>query len=189
MGQFVVHKFAGAPRKHYFCNQQRARNFPSPPTRDMTRTGLFVGTFDPFTAGHDSIVRRALPLFDRLVIGVGINERKHCMLSADERTAAIARLYSDEPRIVVRQYGDLTVDLARREEAGFIIKGVRSAKDFEYEREQADINRRLTGVETLLLMAEPGLESVSSSVVRELLHFGKDVSQFLPQAEKKTEEE
>lgn len=149
------------------------------------KTGLFVGTFDPFTAGHDSIVRRALPLFDRLVIGVGINERKHCMLSADERTAAIAWLYRDEPRIVVRQYGDLTVDLARREEAGFIIKGVRSAKDFEYEREQADINRRLTGVETLLLMAEPGLESVSSSVVRELLHFGKDVSQFLPHAENK----
>ena len=139
-----------------------------------------MGTFDPFTAGHDSIVRRALPLFDRLVIGVGINERKHCMLSADERTAAIARLYRDEPRIVVRQYGDLTVDLARREEAGFIIKGVRSAKDFEYEREQADINRQLGGVETVLLFSDPRYSSVSSTLVRELRFFGRDVTEFLP---------
>lgn len=145
------------------------------------RVGLFVGTFDPFTIGHDSIVRRALPLFDRLVIGVGKNERKNCMLTLDERLSAIRRLYAADSRVVVEAYDDLTVDFAQRVGAQFIVKGVRSAKDFEYEREQADINRQLSGIETLLLMAEPGLESVSSTVVRELKHFGKDVERWLPE--------
>ena len=143
-------------------------------------TGIFVGTFDPFTIGHDDIVRRALPLFDRLIIGVGVNERKLCMLDADVRKRKIQELYKNEPRITVKTYSDLTVDFAKREKAEFIVKGVRSVKDFEYEREQADINRRITGIETLLLLASPGMESVSSSLVRELLHFGKDVRQFLP---------
>lgn len=144
------------------------------------KTGIFTGSFDPFTVGHDDIVRRALPLFDRIVIGVGYNERKKTMLTPDERVAAIAALYAGEPRIEVRSYSDLTVDFARREQAGFIIKGVRSVKDFEYEREQADINRRIGGVETILLYAAPQFESVSSSMVRELMHFGRDVSEFLP---------
>ena len=143
-------------------------------------TGIFVGTFDPFTIGHDDIVRRALPLFDRLIIGVGVNERKQCMLDADVRKRKIQELYKNEPRITVKTYSDLTVDFAQREKAEFIVKGVRSVKDFEYEREQADINRRITGIETLLLLASPGMESISSSLVRELLHFGKDVRQFLP---------
>ena len=146
----------------------------------MQRTGIFVGSFDPFTIGHDSIVRRAVGLFDRLVIGVGVNEGKHYMQSADERVEAIRRLYAGDGRISVERYSDLTVDFARRVGARFIVKGVRSVKDFEFERAQADINRRLTGVETVLLYAEPGLDSVSSSVVRELKHFGRDVSMFLP---------
>ncbi len=144
------------------------------------RTGIFVGSFDPFTIGHDSIVRRVLPLFDKVVIGVGHNERKNYMTPTAERIEQISRIYGNEPSVEVKQYNDLTVDFARREGARYIIKGVRSVKDFEYEREQADINRRLTGIETVLLYAEPGMESISSSLVRELIHFGKDVSQFLP---------
>lgn len=143
-------------------------------------TGLFVGSFDPFTIGHDSIVRRALPLFDRIVIGIGINERKQYMRPVDERIAGIQELYANEPKIEVKAYSDLVVDFARREQAQCLIKGVRSVKDFEYEREQADINRELSGLETLLLFAEPQYESVSSSMVRELIHFGCDVSRFLP---------
>jgi len=139
-----------------------------------------VGSFDPFTVGHAAIVRRALPLFDRIVIGVGVNERKRCMYSAQERTDRILALYSNEPKIEVKQYSDLTIDLARREQAQYIIKGVRSVKDFEYEREQADINLRIGGIDTLLLYAEPQFESVSSSLVRELVHFGRDVSEFIP---------
>lgn len=145
------------------------------------RTGIFVGSFDPFTIGHDSIVRRTLPLFDKIVIGVGINERKTHMLNEDERVERIAQLYASEPKIEVKGYNDLTVDFAKREQAHFIIKGVRSMKDFEYEREQADINKLLNGIETILLYAEPQLASISSSVVRELKHFGRDISKFLPE--------
>ncbi len=147
----------------------------------MLKTGIFVGTFDPFTIGHDSIVRRALPLFDQLVIGVGYNEHKQTMYSVEERVEAIQSLYAHEPKISVEAYSGLTVDFASSVDAQYIIKGVRSVKDFEYEREQADINRQLTGIETLLLFAEPQLASISSSVVRELKHFGKDVSSLLPQ--------
>lgn len=142
--------------------------------------GLFVGSFDPFTIGHDSIVRRALPLFDHIIIGVGVNERKKYMLSAEERVRRIKRLYADNPKIEVKAYSDLTIDFARREQATYIIKGVRSVKDFEYEREQADVNRLLSGVETIFLYAEPQLSSISSSMVRELQHFGRDISEFLP---------
>ena len=141
---------------------------------------IFTGSFDPFTVGHDDILRRALPLFSRIVIGVGVNERKQYMLSAEERCAAIRRIYASEPKVEVKTYSDLTVDFARREGAAYIIKGVRSVKDFEYEREQADINRQLSGVETLLLYADPQLSSVSSSMVRELIHFGQDVGRYLP---------
>lgn len=144
------------------------------------RTGILVGSFDPYTIGHDSLVKRALPLFDKIVIGVGFNERKKYMQTTETRVARIKEVYKDEPKVEVKQYNDLTVDFARREGAGFIIKGVRSLKDFEYEREQADINRQLTGIETVLFFAEAGMESISSSVVRELAHFGKDVRRFLP---------
>ena len=143
-------------------------------------TGIFIGSFDPFTIGHDAIVRRALPLFDKIVIGVGVNVRKKYLYSAEVRVKDIATLYADEPKIEVKAYSDLAVDFAKREGAQYIIKGVRSIKDFEYEREQADINRKIGGIDTLLLYAEPQYESVSSSMVRELIHFGRDVSEFLP---------
>ena len=144
------------------------------------KTGIFVGSFDPFTIGHLSIVRRALPLFDKLVIGVGGNERKTYLHTTEERIAAISRLFADEPAVEVRSYSGLTVDFAHSVEAGFIVKGVRSMKDFEYEREQADINREIGGVETVLLFAEPQLAHISSSMVRELTHFGKDPAPYLP---------
>ena len=145
------------------------------------RTGVFVGSFDPFTIGHDSIVRRALQLFDHLVIGVvGDQVHKPDMQPAEQRVQAITDLYDDEERITVKPYYGLAVDFAKAEGARFIVKGVRSVKDFEYEREQADINRQISGVDTVLLFAEPHLTSVSSSVVRELRHFGRDVSAFLP---------
>lgn len=149
----------------------------------MERTGIFVGTFNPFTVGHASIVRRALPLFDRLVIGVvGDHVQKPGLPSADDRVASIAKLYANEPQVSVKPYYGLAVDFARQEGARFIVKGVRSVKDFEYEREQADVNRLITNgeVETILLYAEPQMSSVSSTMVRELKHFGVDTSAFLP---------
>lgn len=146
----------------------------------MIMTGIFTGSFDPYTIGHDDILRRALPLFDHIVIGIGVNERKSYMQSAEERMKTIKAIYVDEPKVEVKTYNDLTIDFARRENASYIIKGVRSVKDFEYERDQADINRQLSGIETLLLYADPRYSAVSSSMVRELIHFGQDVSRFLP---------
>ena len=148
------------------------------------KTGLFTGSFDPFTIGHQSIVARVLPLFDKLVIGVGVNERKKYMYSAEVRVKAIAELYADNPKVEVRAFNDLAVDFAHREGAWFFVKGVRSVKDFEYEREQADINRAMGGIETLLVFAEPQHASVSSSLVRELIHFGKNAEMFLPKKTK-----
>lgn len=148
------------------------------------RVAVFAGSFDPFTIGHYDIVTRYLPLFDRIVIGVGVNESKHYMFDTNERVARISDVFASEHRIEVKAYGDLTIDLAQREKAHYIIKGVRSVKDYEYELQQADINLRLGGIETLLLPARPELASISSSMVRELMHFGRDVTPFLPHGSK-----
>lgn len=145
------------------------------------RTAIFPGSFDPFTIGHANIVERGLPLFDRIVIGVGVNDKKRSLHSAEERVAAIRKVYANEPRIEVVAYSDLTIDLVKRERAQFILRGVRSVKDFEYERDIAAINKRLSGVETVMLFTESHLAAISSSVVRELIAYGKDVSDFLPQ--------
>jgi len=145
------------------------------------RTGIFVGSFNPYTIGHDSIVRRVLPLFDRLVIGVvGDNVHKPDMPSAEQRMQVIRDLYAGDERIEVKIYNGLAMDFAKSENAHFIVKGVRSVSDFEYEQWQADFNRRLGGIETILLYTEPELASVSSSALRELSHFGVDISDYLP---------
>lgn len=143
---------------------------------------LFSGSFDPFTIGHADIVKRFLPLFDKIVIGVGYNEHKpSAMLTPDERVQQIAAIYKDEPKVEVEKYSDLTVDFASRVGARYIIKGVRSTKDFEYEREQAEINKLLAPeIETIVLFASSEKAAISSSMVRELKHFGRDISQFLP---------
>lgn len=147
----------------------------------MKKTGIFVGSFNPYTVGHDSIVRRALPLFDRLVIGVvGDNVHKPDMPPAEQRMQVIRDLYENEERIEVKTYDGLAMDFAKAEGAHYIIKGVRSVSDFEYEQWQADFNRRLGGIETILLYTEPELASISSSALRELAHFGVDVSDYLP---------
>lgn len=141
---------------------------------------IFPGTFDPFTIGHYSVVRRALTFMDEIIIGIGINENKRTWFSTEKRIEMISELYRNESRVRVEAYSDLTIDLAKRMEANFIVRGIRTVKDFEYEETIADINRQLAGIETILLFTEPELTSVSSSVVRELLSFGKDVSRFLP---------
>ena len=145
---------------------------------------IFPGTFDPFTIGHYSVVRRALTFMDEIIIGIGINENKRTWFSTEKRIEMISELYKNEPRVRVEAYSDLTIDLAKRMEANFIVRGIRTVKDFEYEETIADINRQLAGIETILLFTEPELTSVSSSVVRELLSFGKDVSRFLPEGMK-----
>jgi pantetheine-phosphate adenylyltransferase len=144
------------------------------------RIAIFPGTFDPFTRGHESVVTRALDLFDELIIAIGINEAKRPLFTADERVGMIAKLYADNPRIRVEAYSDLTVDFAKRHGARYILRGIRSVGDFEYEKTIADVNRVLTGVETVVLFTEAEFGHISSTIARELMRFGKDVSDFLP---------
>ena len=145
---------------------------------------IFPGTFDPFTIGHESIVRRALTFTDEVIIAIGINEQKHSLFPVAKREQMIRDYYKDEPRVKVMSYSNLTVDFAHEVGANTIIRGVRTVKDFEYEETIADINRKLTGIETIFLFTEPDLASISSSIVRELMKYNKEVTQFLPKGMK-----
>lgn len=147
------------------------------------RIAIFPGSFNPFTIGHKSVVDRALPLFDRLIIAIGVNAEKADAAAEQTRKLvySIRDLYAGDPRVEVCAYHGLTTELARERGARWILRAVRTVKDFEYEAQLADINRRLTGIETLLLFSLPEHASISSSVVRELASYGVDTSPFIPQ--------
>lgn len=148
------------------------------------RRAIFPGTFDPFTIGHFSIVKRTLTFMDEVVIGIGINDKKKTHFPIEKRVEMIRDLYKDEPRITVKPYSSLTIDFALSVDAKFIVRGIRTVKDFEYEETIADINMKLAGIETILLFTEPELTSVSSTIVRELLQYNKDISCFIPKGMK-----
>ncbi|MDE7136132.1 MAG: pantetheine-phosphate adenylyltransferase [Muribaculaceae bacterium] len=146
----------------------------------MRRT-FFAGSFNPFTIGHADLVDRALEIFDEVVIAVGISIDKSTDESAIEAlTAPIKKLYAGDKRVSVIHYSGLTVDAAKEAGCGFLLRGVRNVKDFEYEKELAEVNFRLSRIETVILFTRPELAVVSSALVRELEHFGHDTSRFLP---------
>ena len=144
------------------------------------RVALFPGSFDPFTRGHESIVRRALPLFDKFVIAIGVNADKRAFMTMEQRQAWIEQVFKDDPRVHVVTYTGMTVDVAREVGAQFIVRGVRLIQDFENEKHLAEVNRDLTGIETILLYTLPEDSHISSSIVRELARYGQDVSAYLP---------
>ena len=144
------------------------------------RIAIFPGSFDPFTIGHHDIVMRALNLFDEIIIGIGHNYTKRETFPLSERLAAIQRIYDNEPRVRVEVYDGLTVDFAAQHKAQFILRGVRSTLDFEYERNIAEANKQLSGIETVLLYTRPEYAHISSTLVRDLHSHGKDISQYLP---------
>jgi len=143
-------------------------------------TAYFPGSFDPFTIGHKSVVDRMRPLFDRIVIGIGTNIGKRRSQPVEESLRDIARLFEGDDGVRVEIFSSLAVEAARRAGASVIIKGVRDAADFAYETRQADLNRRIGQIETLLVPALPEHLSVSSSAVRELRAYGHDASELLP---------
>ncbi len=149
------------------------------PTSTSSRTAIFPGSFNPFTRGHADIVERGLRLFDRVVIAVGYNINKPAA-DAEAAADAIRRLYDGHPRVEVVVYSCLTVQLARQVGAQFILRGVRSVKDFEYERDLATVNMQLSGIESVILFSRPELSALSSSMVRELSAYGEDVTPYLP---------
>lgn len=154
---------------------------PTSPSEHTPRVAFFAGSFRPFTTGHASIVTRGLDIFDRIVVGVGVNaskpdDRQH----AEEAAEAIRKVFAAGGRVEVITYDDLTVDAAARCGACALLRGVRSTRDFDYERDLADVNRQLSGIETVLLYSLPELAAVSSSIVRELASYGRDIESFLP---------
>jgi pantetheine-phosphate adenylyltransferase len=149
----------------------------------MQRIALFPGTFDPITIGHLDIIHRALPLFDKLVIGIGRNVNKSAMFSEEQRMKWIREIFPDNPNVSVAVYEGLTVECCRKVGANFIVRGIRYVNDFEYEKAIADMNRSLDkDIETVFLTCLPQYTSVASTLVRDVIRNGGNARQFLPDA-------
>lgn len=147
----------------------------------MPKIAVFPGSFDPFTKGHENVINRALPLFDKILIAIGHNSEKKSFFTLDQRLRMIGKLYEGEPRIVLDHYEGLTVDYCRKVRANYLLRGLRTAADFEYERAIAQINRKMNPeVETVFLLAVPEFTPVNSTIIREILKYGGDAGQFLP---------
>jgi len=147
----------------------------------MIRKALFSGSFDPFTIGHDAIVQRGLALFDELIVAVAINSEKKTLFSLDDRLNVLKQLYEHENRISVSSYANLTVDYALQCGVHYILRGVRHIIDFEYEKNMASMNKKMAGIETVFLFAEPEFAFISSTLIRDLIYHQKDISHLIPQ--------
>ncbi len=147
------------------------------------RICLFPGTFDPVTLGHIDIINRALPLFDEIYVGIGINSAKSPMFSPEQRMEWFKAIYSNEPKVKSVVYEGLTINYCKKIGAQFILRGIRYVSDFEYEKTIADANRTLDkNIETIFLTGEPKYTSVASTIVRDIIKNGGDASPFLPEA-------
>jgi pantetheine-phosphate adenylyltransferase len=142
---------------------------------------VFPGSFDPITTGHIDLVQRALPLFDQIIIAIGINSNKKYLFSLEKRTEWIKKCFADEPKVIVTSYENLTADFCKKVEARYLLRGLRNASDFDYEKTISQINNIIgDGVETVFLISQPNLSHVSSTIVREIIKGGADVSPFVP---------
>lgn len=147
----------------------------------MKRIAIFPGSFDPFTIGHESIVRRGIELFDELIVSVGYNANKKTLFSQESREEMIRKVFEGEDKIKVMGYQGLTVDFAQENGAGFILRGIRTSADFEYERAIAQVNKKMSGIESVFLLTTPEHTPVNSGIVRDVLRHGGDVSMFIPE--------
>ncbi len=149
----------------------------------MIKRAMFPGSFDPITRGHENIIRRALPLFDEIVVAVGINIEKKGFFSVEDRVNWIQNVFEGEPKIKVMSYSGLTVDFCKEINAQYLLRGLRTSADFEFERTVGQVNKRLNpAIETVFLLTMPEFTSINSSIVRDVYKNGGDVSLFIPDA-------
>jgi pantetheine-phosphate adenylyltransferase len=147
----------------------------------MNRTAVFPGSFDPVTRGHESIIRRAVPLFDKVIVAIGGNAEKNSFFPLDIRVEWLRKIFNREPKIEITTYSGLTVDFCKEANAGYILRRLRTAADFEFERGIGQMNRLMVpDIETVFLLCEPEYASLSSSIVRDIIRNGGDVKQFVP---------
>jgi pantetheine-phosphate adenylyltransferase len=148
----------------------------------MSKIAVFPGSFDPFNKGHENVIERALPLFDQVVIAIGHNSQKQSYFSLEQRLKMITRLYGSNPKIKVDHYEGLTIDYCNKVGASYLLRGLRTSADFEFERAIAQINRKMNPrVETVFLLTIPELTPVNSTIIRDILRHGGDARQFLPE--------
>lgn len=143
------------------------------------RRGLFPGSFDPFTKGHEVVIRKALHLFDEIVIGVGVNSTKNYLFDTEKRLFHIRSLFQDQPKIRVEVYNKLTVDFCKEINAQFIIRGLRDSKDYEYERSIAHMNQSISNIETVIFLTDPEYSAISSTIIREIHRNGGAIDKFV----------
>jgi pantetheine-phosphate adenylyltransferase len=147
----------------------------------MKRIAVFPGSFDPITRGHESIIRRAIPLFDKIIVAIGINLEKSAYFTVDDRLKWIEKVFANQPKVSVKSYSGLTVDFCEQVHASYILRGLRTSADFEFERSVGQINLKLNpDIESVFLLTLPEFASLTSSIVREVHRYGGDVSQFIP---------
>ncbi|MDD4847451.1 MAG: pantetheine-phosphate adenylyltransferase [Bacteroidales bacterium] len=143
------------------------------------KIAVYAGSFDPITIGHESVIRRALPLFDKIIVAIGENNLKKNLFSLEQRAKWIKTIFDDEQKIEVQTYQGLTVDFCRTSGANFLLRGLRNAADFEFECSIGQINRKIGDIETVFLLSEPELSPIQSSIVRDIYQHGGNVSAFI----------
>ncbi len=147
----------------------------------MKRIAVFPGSFDPITLGHTSIIQRALPLFDEIIVAIGTNSQKKYMFDLKQREEWIKNTFNNEQKVTIDNYQGLTVEYCERRGAKYILRGLRNQQDFEFERSIAQMNQKLnTKIETVFLLTDPELSAINSTIVRDIIRNGGEVSQFLP---------
>ena len=147
----------------------------------MTKIAVFPGSFSPFSIGHQSVIEKALPLFDKIIISIGINSEKDQYFSIDKRMQWIKDVYKNNPKIDVKQYKGLTVDFCKKENANYILRGLRDSHDFKFEKNIAHMNKELNpNIETIFIITPPKISHISSSIIRDIIKNGGDISKFIP---------
>lgn len=146
------------------------------------KKAIFPGSFDPITNGHYDIIKRGVSLFDEVIVSIGVNSEKKYMFSLEDRKRFIEEAFKDEPKVKVITYSGLTIDLCKKEKADFILRGLRNPADFEFEKAIAHTNRMMSKIETVFLLTAARTSFISSSIVRDVLRNGGDISQLVPES-------